>query len=107
MTTWIAVVLVGLGSYALRYAPIVALDRVRLPAVVERALSHAGAAAMTALIASALMQHLRSHQTVVDVGALVAVAVAALVATTKRSFGVVVATGLVVYGLALVVANLI
>jgi len=41
MTTWIAVVCVGLGSYALRLLPLLVGDRVRWPGPVDRAIGHA------------------------------------------------------------------
>jgi branched-subunit amino acid transport protein len=54
MTTWIALAVVAVGSYVLRFVPLVALDRFTPPPVVERALSYAGPSAMAALTVGAL-----------------------------------------------------
>ena len=59
MTTWIAVAGVGLGSYALRLLPMLLGDRVRWASPVDRAISNAGLAALTALVIAGV-QHRRS-----------------------------------------------
>jgi branched-subunit amino acid transport protein len=105
--TWIAVIMVGAGSYLFRYAPVVALHRVSVPPLVERALSYAGASAMTAMLVSALVHHGRTTSVVASVGAVCAVLVAGAVAMRKRSFGLVVLAGLGTYGAALVIETLV
>ena len=54
MTTWIAVVAVGAISYLFRAAPLLLLGRVHLSNRADRAIRHAGAAALTALLVDAL-----------------------------------------------------
>ncbi len=56
MTTWVAIAAVGVVSYMFRVAPLLVLGRVRISDRVDRAVRHAGAAAMTALLVGAL-QH--------------------------------------------------
>jgi branched-subunit amino acid transport protein len=51
MTHWIAILGVGLGSYALRVVPLLVLDRVRLSPRAEELVGHAGLAALAALVA--------------------------------------------------------
>lgn len=97
MSTWIALALAGIGSYLFRYGPLVALERVTVPPVVERALRHAGPSTMAALAASSV-----AHQPPAGAGGMVAVAVALAAATAaallQRSFLVAVAAGLAVFG---------
>jgi branched-subunit amino acid transport protein len=57
MTTWIAVACVGLGSYALRLLPMLVGGRVRWPGPVDRAIDHAGLAALTALVIAGIQHH--------------------------------------------------
>ncbi len=52
--TWLAITLVGVGSYLLRVLPLVVLPRVTLPPRVDRAVRHAGLAAITALLVSSV-----------------------------------------------------
>jgi branched-subunit amino acid transport protein len=105
--TWIAVVLVGAGSYLFRYAPVAALHRVELPPFVERALSYAGISAMTAMLVGAVVQHGRGHSIVANVGAVLAVLAATVVAMRSRSYALVVAAGLGAYGAALIVESVL
>ena len=53
MSTWVAILGVGLGSYAFRVVPLLVLDRAPLPPRVEALIGRAGLAAITALIALA------------------------------------------------------
>jgi branched-subunit amino acid transport protein len=107
MSTWIVVVVVGLGSYLLRYAPIVAVQRLTIPPVADRALRYAGPSAMAAMTVGAVLQHGRTHPPILAIGALLAVGVAAVVATRGRSFATVVVAGMAIYGLALVTSSLL
>jgi branched-subunit amino acid transport protein len=50
MNTWLAVVLVGLGSCALRLAPPLFAQRFTWPDPVDRGLRHAGTAALVYLV---------------------------------------------------------
>lgn len=52
--TWIVIVSVGIGSYALRALPIFAGGRLLASPPVERLIAHAGTAALAALIATGL-----------------------------------------------------
>ena len=56
MTMLVVVLLVGAGSYALRVAPFLLVDRISLSPRVEEVLGHAAAAAMTALIVGLVMR---------------------------------------------------
>ena len=51
MSHWIAILGVGLGSYAFRAVPLLVLDRAPLPPRVDAMIARAGLAAITALIA--------------------------------------------------------
>lgn len=54
MSTWIVMIAVGVGSYALRLVPVVVGGRWIASARVERAIAHAGTAALAALVAAGL-----------------------------------------------------
>ena len=51
MSVWVAILGVGLGSYAFRVVPLLVLDRAPLPPRAEALIGRAGLAALTALIA--------------------------------------------------------
>jgi branched-subunit amino acid transport protein len=51
--TWIVVGCVGLGSFALRFVPMLLAERLRWPEPVERALRHAGTAALVFVVVQA------------------------------------------------------
>jgi branched-subunit amino acid transport protein len=55
MTTWLAVLGAGLGSYALRLIPLLLAGRVAWPEWVDEGLQHAGRAAVTYLVVTALV----------------------------------------------------
>lgn len=97
MSTWIAVLGVGLGSFALRFAPLVLGARVTESDAVQRSADLAGTAALAALVTTAL----RSHGTGGGLGELVAVAAAAAVgaalAHRGRSMPVVLIAGMAAY----------
>jgi branched-subunit amino acid transport protein len=59
MTTWLAVVLVGLGSYALRLAPLLLARRFTWPDPVDRGLRHAGTAALVYLVVAPALSEAR------------------------------------------------
>jgi branched-subunit amino acid transport protein len=100
MSTWIALAVVAVGSYALRLAPLVVLERVTIPHTVERALTYAGPAAMAALTVSALVhdRDVTASPTTVAI-AVVALAVAGLLTVCRRPFLVAVGGGLATYAL--------
>jgi branched-subunit amino acid transport protein len=75
MTTWLVIVAVGAGSYVFRVLPII-LDRGRASSPrFERAIAHAGTAALAALTVAGLR---RGSPTAGDVPGLVCAAAAAL-----------------------------
>ncbi len=55
MTMWIAVLAVGVASYAFRLLPWLVLDRVGVGPQVEAALRYAGVGAITALLVGGLL----------------------------------------------------
>lgn len=99
MTTWIAVAGVGLGSYALRLLPMLVGDRVRWPGPVDRAISRAGLAALTALVIAGVQHHDGGGRPGATLWALTAVCAGAVAARRGRSMPWVVAAGLVAYWL--------
>jgi branched-subunit amino acid transport protein len=93
--TLLAMVLVGLGSYAFRAVPLFAFPHLQMSSRVERSLRSAGTAAIAALATGGLL-HPRSHA---DLGAsLVAVAVGLVAATRGATLLRVVALALASYG---------
>lgn len=75
MSTWIAVLAVGAGSYLFRAVPLFSTWFAAPPAAVERVLQHAGTASLSALAVLAVR-----HQTV-GAGAANTAATAAAMAT--------------------------
>jgi branched-subunit amino acid transport protein len=59
MNTWLAVVLVGLGSYALRLAPLLLTQWFTWPDPVHRGLQHAGTAALAYLVVAPALDEAR------------------------------------------------
>lgn len=105
MTMWLAVLLVGLGSYLLRVVPLLLGERLRLPDRVDAALGHAAVGAMTALLVTGV------ERTATDAGpdrvALgLALAVSGAIGLLGRSMPVVVLCGGATYGVALGVIGL-
>jgi branched-subunit amino acid transport protein len=99
MTTWLAVVGVGLGSYALRLLPLLLSERIRWSDQVERAINHAGLAALTVLVIAGVQQHDGGGRPGTTLWALTAVITAAVVAHRGRPMLWAVSAGLVVYWL--------
>jgi branched-subunit amino acid transport protein len=94
--TLLAMVLVGVGSYAFRALPLLALPRLQLAPRTERALRHATTAAISALTVGSLM-HPRSTA---DLGATtLAAAVAIALALRGLSLLRIVGVALAVYGM--------
>lgn len=60
MSTWFAVLGVGVGSYLLRLVPLLALGEATLSPAVQRRINHAGTAALTAIVVTAL-RHPTGH----------------------------------------------
>ncbi|HYN71343.1 MAG TPA: AzlD domain-containing protein [Nakamurella sp.] len=55
MTTWIAVLVAGLGSYAFRVAPLLLGNRLRLRERTQDILRHAGMGGIAALLVSSIL----------------------------------------------------
>ncbi|ACV78966.1 AzlD domain-containing protein [Nakamurella multipartita] len=84
MSTWIAIALVGIGSYALRVTPLLIAGRMRLGERTQLILRYAGIGGMAALLVSALTPPATAgggHR----VPQLVAVVTCAVVAVRGRS----------------------
>jgi branched-subunit amino acid transport protein len=100
MTTWAVIVVVGVGSFVLRVAPLLALQRAVLSGVVDRTIRHAGLAAIAGLIATSV-RHAADGPAVVPT--LLAVAVGTGLAVRGRSMLRIIGTGGGIYAGALVV----
>ena len=77
MTTWIALIAVGLISYVFRAAPLFLLGRVRISDRVDRSVRHAGAAAVTALLIGAMRDSGGGYSLPVVAGTAMALVLAA------------------------------
>jgi branched-subunit amino acid transport protein len=99
MRTWIAIVGVGLGSYILRLVPLLVGERVRWSARVDRAIGHAGLAALSALVVGGLQHHDGGGRPGAMLWALGALATAALIARRGGSMLRIVVAGLAAYWL--------
>jgi branched-subunit amino acid transport protein len=80
--TWLAVLAVGLGSFAFRVGPLVLFQRVSLGERGDRLVRHAGISAITALIVMATRNDATGSATVPT---LLAVGVAAVLAARGAS----------------------
>jgi branched-subunit amino acid transport protein len=98
---WPAIVLAGVGSYVLRVLPLVVLPKVTVPPRVERGIRHAGIAAITALLVSAVTHRADGGDLVPTV---VAVAVGLALAVRGAAMLRVVAIGGLTYLAVLVVS---
>jgi branched-subunit amino acid transport protein len=104
VTAWLAVLAVGLGSYAMRWVPLAAAGRWTPPARVEHGLRHASLAAIVALAARALRAEDLTG-TPADAAATAAAIATGLWATRAgRPLAVVVAAGLLARWLVLALA---
>jgi branched-subunit amino acid transport protein len=96
VTTWLVILAVGLGSYVLRALPTVLGERWTGAPAFERAVAHAGTAAIAALIAGSV------RRDAADAGALAmtvaALLVAAVVAWRGASLPRVLLAGGATYG---------
>jgi len=107
MTTWIAVLVAGLGSYAFRVGPLLLGNRLQLSARTQSILRHAGMGGMVALLTSSILGFWTSGGAGGIVAVLTAVGMATYVALRGRSMTLVVLVGSASYaviclGLALV-----
>lgn len=107
MTTWMAVLVAGLGSYTFRAAPLLLGNRLRLTERTQNILRHAGMGGIAALLASSILGFGSTGGAGAIAAVLAAVVAAALVARRGRSMTLVVTAGSALYaviwlGLALV-----
>jgi len=97
VTTWIAVLVAGLGSYAFRMGPLLLGNRLRLSERSQDILRHAGMGGIAALLASSILGFGPQGGAGAIVAVLVAVVAAGLVAWRGRSMTVVVLAGSALY----------
>ncbi len=97
MLTWVAVIAVGLGSYAFRVTPLLLGARVRVRQHPQDILRHAGMGGIAALLVSSVVGFgtLGGLAAVASAGAAVTAAV--VIAWRGRSMAVVVLAGGAVY----------
>jgi branched-subunit amino acid transport protein len=95
--TWIAVLAVGLGSYAFRLTPLLLGARLQVPGRLQGILRHAGMGGIAALLVSSVLSFGTSGGLAGIGSAGAATAVAAVVAWRGRSIAVVVLAGGAVY----------
>lgn len=98
MTTFLAVVLTGIGTYVTRAVFIVALADRRLPARLEHALEFVGPAVLAALVVTLLVDE--TGRVVAGVPEVAALAVGSLLAWRTRNLLVTVAVGMAVFWIA-------
>ena len=100
MTTWIAVLVVGLGSYALRVSPLLLGARLQLRQRTHDILRHAGMGGIAALLVTSVIGFGTSGGIVAVASAVGAVAIAGVVAVRGGSMTLVVLAGGAVYAAA-------
>ena len=101
MSMWLAIVLVGLGSYAFRVVPLLLGDRMRLSEGADATLRHAAIGAMTALMVLGVKRVLAADPFSLDaIPVGTALAISGTLALLGRSMPLVVLCGGVTYGVA-------
>jgi branched-subunit amino acid transport protein len=101
MNMWLAIVLVGVGSYAIRLVPLLLGERMRLSERADTTLRHTAVAAMTALMVLGVKRISSDPFSPDTIPVGMALAISAAVALRGRSMAIVVLCGGVTYGLAL------
>jgi branched-subunit amino acid transport protein len=104
MTTWIVILAVGLGSLAFRLGPMMLLQRVTLPESGDRAIRHAGTAAISALIAISAKQTATGSAVIPTV---LAVAAAVVLAARGASMLLLLICGGAIYAGSVLVVSLL
>lgn len=103
MTMWLAIVLVGAGTFVLRAAPMVGARRLEMSEQAQEALGHAASGAMAALLVMSVA-HLSDGAAPSGIlAALPAVAVALVLGHRGRPLPLIVVAGLAVYAAGLFV----
>ncbi len=98
MSMWLAILLVGLGSYLLRVVPLLLGERIRLSEELDATLRHAAVGAMTALLVLGAMQTAAEPFSTETIAVGLALAVSLGVGFSGRSMLLVVLSGGVTYG---------
>ena len=101
MRMWLAVVLVGLGSYAFRVLPLLLGEHLRLLERADATLRHASVGAMTALMVLSVKSFATGSFGPDTIALAMALATSWMVALVGRPMPVVVLSGGVTYGLVL------
>jgi branched-subunit amino acid transport protein len=107
MTLWVAILLVGLGSYAFRVVPFLLGRSVQMSERTSDALRHAAVGAMTAMLATGVADLSRDLTPLSVLAAVLAVGVSIVVAFAGRSMPVVVVSGAATYGVSTLVVTAI
>jgi branched-subunit amino acid transport protein len=98
---WLAIVLVGLGSYAFRAVPMLLGERMRLPERADATLRHAAVGAMTALMVLGVKRVAADPFSLDSIPVGMALAISGTVAFLGRSMPLVMLCGGATYGLTL------
>lgn len=95
---WIAVLIAGLGSYALRAIPLILGPRLRVPQRTQDVLRHAGIGGITALLVTSVAAIGPAGGASNALPPVVAVAVATVIARRGGSMALVMLIGAAVFG---------
>ncbi len=93
MVTWIAVLLAGFGSYALRLAPLVWGQRLAMSERTQQLLRHAGMGGIAALVVFSVTGTARAGDLAALLVTVAAIAVAAVLTFRGRSMTVALIAG--------------
>ncbi len=93
MVTWMAVVLAGLGSYALRLAPFVRGERRAISERTQQVLRHAGMGGIAALVVYSVTRSARGGDLVAVLPTVAAITLAAVLTYRGRSIPVALIAG--------------
>ena len=104
MSTWLVVLAVGAGSFAFRAGPLLLLHRATLSDRTERAIRHAGTAAIAALIALST-QGAAEHGS--PAAALLAVAAGVVLVARRASMPAIIVAGGGLYAATVLVGGLL
>lgn len=107
MTMWLAIGLVGLGSYAIRVAPLLLGERLRVPDRGDAVLRHAAVGAMTALLVLGVQRVTTDPLSGDALAMAAALAIAGTVAVLGRPLPLVVGFGGLAYGLTLAAVSVV
>ncbi len=91
---WLAVALIALGTFALRYSFILVMDMIRLPVAVQRMLRFIPASVLTALVVPAVVFHKLPGGVEADWRRMAAACLAAVIAWKTRNMPLTIATGM-------------